>query len=161
MGNHSETIQIKYDPAEISYAKLLDIFWDSHNPTRPSWSRQYASIIFYHDDEQRRLAEETKGREEIKRGEIFTEIVPTSRFYLAEAYHQKYRLQQSQSLVNAFRAIYPNDNEFLYTTAAARVNGYLGGHGIYQTLKAELDELDLPAEKREKLLEAVRSLSYR
>lgn len=161
MGDHAETIQIKYDPAQISYAELLEIFWDSHSPTNPSWSRQYASIIFYHDAAQQKLAEESKTRVEVKRGKMFTEIVPAARFYPAETYHQKYRLQQSQALVNAFRDVYPSGNEFLYSTAAARVNGYLGGYEEYESLEAELNRLDLTAEQRAKLLDAVRKLGYR
>lgn len=95
LGDHSETIQIDYDPTEISYAELLDVFWDSHNPAYPDHSRQYMSIVFYHDEVQKRLAMETKARQEVRAGsQVFTEIVPYTEFYLAEDYHQKYRLRQ-------------------------------------------------------------------
>ena len=57
LGDHSETIQIIYDPEIISYNELLDIFWQSHNPSLGSFTRQYASIIFYHDDNQKKQAE--------------------------------------------------------------------------------------------------------
>jgi peptide-methionine (S)-S-oxide reductase len=56
LGDHSETIQIEYDPEQISYEELLDIFWSAHNPTARPWSRQYASFVFYHDETQRELA---------------------------------------------------------------------------------------------------------
>ena len=85
LGDHTETIQIDYDPTQISYEELLDVFWDSHNPTSRPWSRQYMSIVFYHDEEQKRSAIETRDREGSRReGVIFTEIVPASQFYLAE-----------------------------------------------------------------------------
>ena len=91
LGDHAETIQIDYDPTRISYEELLNVFWESHNPTSPSWSRQYMSAIFYHNEEQQRLAQDTKARQEAKLGtKIYTEIVPYTQFYLAEDYHQKY-----------------------------------------------------------------------
>ncbi|MDD1711004.1 MAG: peptide-methionine (S)-S-oxide reductase, partial [Methanoregulaceae archaeon] len=65
---HSETIQIDYDPTLISYEGLLGVFWDSHNPTTPSLSRQYMSIIFYPNEEQRVLAVESKQLQEQKLG---------------------------------------------------------------------------------------------
>ena len=60
IGDHSETIQIDYDPARTSYKKLLFIFWQSHDPTHHAWSRQYMSAIFYQNEEQRKLALETR-----------------------------------------------------------------------------------------------------
>ena len=60
LGDHSEAIRIDYDPTRISYAELLEIFWQSHNCTSRAYSRQYMSIILYHDEEQRKLAEESR-----------------------------------------------------------------------------------------------------
>jgi len=154
IGDHSETIQIDYDPAQISYAELLEVFWTSHTPTSRPWSRQYMSIIFYHNDEQKRLAEETLGREASRAGaEIFTEIVPHTEFYLAEGYHQKYRLRQVPELADEFTAIYPDLQDFVNSTAVTRVNGYLGGHSTLTRLEAEIDALGLSPAGREKLLE--------
>lgn len=153
LGDHSETVQIDYDPAQISYQELLDVFWDSHDPAARAWSRQYASIIFYHNEEQRRLAEESLGRVETRLGKpIYTVIVPFSEFYLAEAYHQKYRLQQRADLLQEFRAIYPEDEDFANSTAVARVNGYLGGNGTLDALQAEIESLGLSPAAQEKLL---------
>jgi peptide-methionine (S)-S-oxide reductase len=153
LGDHSETIQIDYDPAQISYQELLDIFWNSHSPTARPWSKQYASIIFYHDEEQRRMAEASLEREADRRGKpIFTEIIPFSEFYLAEAYHQKYRLQLEPDLLQEFRAIYPDDEDFVNSTAVARVNGYVGGNGTLAALQAEIESLGLSPASQEKLL---------
>ncbi len=158
LGDHSETIQIDYDPALISYQELLDIFWSSHSPTARPWSRQYASIIFYHDPEQKRLAEASLERQAAGLGSsIYTEIVPFDQFTLAETYHQKYRLQQDPALLREFRAIYPQDEDFINSTAAARVNGYLGGYGTLAALEAGIEDLGLSREAQEKLLEAVSS----
>jgi peptide-methionine (S)-S-oxide reductase len=159
LGDHTETIQIDYDPTQISYEELLNIFWDSHNPAARPWSRQYMSIVFYHNDEQKRLAIETRDREAARiQGTIFTEIVPASEFHLAEDYHQKYRLQQVSELVREFGIMYPDDADFVNSTAAARVNGYLGGYGTFAQLQAEIDSFGLSSSGSNRLLEIVRSL---
>ena len=154
LGDHSETIQIAYDPSKISLNELLDVFWDSHNPTVQSWSRQYMSIVFYHNEEQRDLAVSSKQHEEVKLGrKIATEIIPFSEFYLAEDYHQKYYLRQEPDLLKEFHAIYPAIEDFIFSTAVARVNGYIGGYGTLETLKENLSSLGLSEAGRSRLLE--------
>jgi peptide-methionine (S)-S-oxide reductase len=140
LGDHTETIQIDYDPTQISYEQLLDIYWDSHNPTVQPWSRQYMSIVFYHGSEQRELAMERKQREEASSGRrVYTEVIPFSKFHLAEDYHQKYYLQQVPELMEELAAIYPNFADFIDSTAAARINGYVGGHVTFQKLQEQLN----------------------
>jgi methionine-S-sulfoxide reductase len=156
LDGHSETIEIDYDPSQISYQELLDAFWAGHSPTRPSFSRQYASIIFTHDEEQERLARASKEQAEAECGcTLHTEIVPAPTFYRAEDYHQKYLLQQSSAVMAEFEALYSDTTDFVDSTAAARVNGYLGRHLTFDELEAELAELDLSPEAQEALLEAV------
>jgi methionine-S-sulfoxide reductase len=156
LGDHTETIQIDYDPTQVSYEKLLEIFWGSHNPARRPWSRQYKAAVFYHSEEQKRLALESRDRvaARIKR-KIHTEIVPFSEFYLGEAYHQKYQLQKDVDLMREFKSMYPEIEDFISSTAAARVNGYLGGHGSPAQLQAEFDSLGLSPAASAKLLETV------
>jgi peptide-methionine (S)-S-oxide reductase len=102
------------------------------------------SIIFYHDEEQKRLALETRSREAANRNaRLYTEIVPYTEFYLAEDYHQKYRLQHEQDLMGEFRVIYAETADFVNSTAAARVNGYLAGYGTSEALEEEIDMLGL------------------
>ena len=125
----------------------------------PSWSRQYMSSVYFHSEEQERLAVETSNREAAKReGKIYTEIVPASEFYLAEAYHQKYLLRQRPVLMKEFNAIYPAIEDFVNSTAASRINGYLGGYGTFSALKAELNNLGFPPVTSKKLLEIVEDL---
>lgn len=88
---HTEAVRVTYDPKEISYEKLLEIFWDSHDPTQlnrqgPDIGFQYRSAVFYHTPEQKKIAEESKKK--IK-GAV-TEIVPAEKFWPAEEYHQQY-----------------------------------------------------------------------
>ena len=114
------------------------------------------SIVFYHNDEQKRLALGIKDREATSlQGTIFTEIVPFSEFYLAEAYHQKYRLQRVSALMRDFRAIYPDNDDFVSSTAAARINGYVAGYGTVERFQEELDRFGLSSKGKEKLLNIV------
>ena len=147
-----------YDPTRITYSELLDVFWRSHNPARRAWSRQYKAAVFYHDEEQKRLA--TESRERIAKragGKVHTEIIAYSDFYLAEPYHQKYRLQLNRDLMREFKAIYSANEDFVNSTAAARVNAYLSGHGTLSQLQGELGSLGLSPAGAEKLLHIVRN----
>ena len=100
---HAEAVQVYYDPSKITYQELLEFFWRHIDPTDPGGQfadrgSQYRTAIFYHDEEQRRLAEESKqalsmsGRFDKP---IVTEIVPFTKFYEAEDYHQDYYQKQS------------------------------------------------------------------
>jgi peptide-methionine (S)-S-oxide reductase len=142
----------------ISYHELLETFWKSHNPTRRPWSRQYMSVIFYHNQEQKNLAIKTRDRETARLvNKIYTEIAPAEKFYLAEDYHQKYRLRQERDIMREFNAMYPNFNDFVNSTAAARVNGYLGGHGSLLMLGKDLDKMGLSRKSGQKLMGFVKS----
>ena len=95
---HAEAVEITYDPAGISYQKLLDVFWHNIDPTAKDRQfcdvgSQYRTAIYYHNAEQKRLAEASKkALEESKRfrGPIYTEVTAAATFYPAEEYHQKY-----------------------------------------------------------------------
>ena len=157
LGDHTETLQIDYDPNRISYEALLEIFWDNHNPTRRSWSKQYMAALFYHDDTQKELALASKERQAAKHNhQISTEVIPATEFYRAEDYHQKYMLRQTSELMTEFSAFYPNPKDFVDSTAAARVNGYVSGYGPIAQLQDELAELGLSARGSQRLLELAR-----
>lgn len=95
---HAESVQVLYDPGKITYAKLLDVFWHNIDPTVQNQQfcdhgSQYRTAIFYHNEEQKRLAEQSKQSLEKSgrfKGPIYTEITPASEFYPAEEYHQHY-----------------------------------------------------------------------
>jgi peptide-methionine (S)-S-oxide reductase len=89
-------------------------------------------------------------------GKIYTEIIPFSGFHLAESYHQKYRLQMDRYLMKEFRAMYPDTDAWVNSTAAARVNGYIGRHGTFSQLQEELGDLGLSPQGEQKLLNIVR-----
>ena len=144
LGDHSETIEIDFDPTQTSYRELLDVFWASHSPVQPSYSLQYASRIFYHSEEQRQVAEKSRTlAEEVYGRKVHTSIEPAAQFYLAEDYHQKYYLQGKALLAAEVREIYPDLEGFVNSTLAARLNGYVGGRGSKEQLDAELDSYGL------------------
>ena len=95
---HAEAVEVEYDPARVSYEKLLDIFWENHDPTQlnrqgPDFGTQYRSAIFFHSPEQERAAQASKTALENSgrySRPIVTEILPASTFYQAEDYHQQY-----------------------------------------------------------------------
>ena len=91
-------VAVAFDPAQISYDQLLDVFWENHNPTQlnrqgPDVGTQYRSAIFYHTPEQQQQAEASKAQLAASgrfRQPIVTEVVPAQPFYIAEDYHQQY-----------------------------------------------------------------------
>jgi peptide-methionine (S)-S-oxide reductase len=95
---HAEAVEVEYDPAKLSYDRLLDVFWENHDPTQlnrqgPDWGTQYRSAIFFHSPEQEREAKASKEKLEKARRyskPIVTQIVPAVTFYEAEDYHQQY-----------------------------------------------------------------------
>ena len=145
-----------FDPSVISYGKLLDVFWESHDPRERPWRRQYMSAIFTHSDEQKNLALGSRDREAARRNrKVHTEIVPASGFYLAEAYHQKYALRGRSELVKEYESIYPSFRDFLASTAVTRVNGYVAGYGTCESLRGELGGLGLSPAGRKRLEDIV------
>ncbi len=93
---HTEAVEIVYDPSKISYEKLLEVFWHNVDPLTPNRQfcdagEQYRTAIFFHGEEQKRLAETTKAQVEKELGKkVVTEIVPAGPYYAAEEYHQDY-----------------------------------------------------------------------
>jgi peptide-methionine (S)-S-oxide reductase len=98
---HAEVVQVEYDPGKVTYEKLLEVFWHNIDPTQKDgqfcdYGSQYRSAIFYHDEEQRRLAEASKAAlvsSKRFKGAIVTEIVKAGEFYPAESYHQDFYLK--------------------------------------------------------------------
>ena len=95
---HAEAVEIEYDPGKLPYDKLLDVFWENHDPTQlnrqgPDWGTQYRSAIFFHSPEQETAAKTSKAAlEKAHRFSkpIVTQIVPAVTFFPAEDYHQQY-----------------------------------------------------------------------
>lgn len=158
IGDHSEAIEVEYDPATIRFADLLEVFWQAHDPRYRAISRQYRSFVFWHDDEQRRQAFASRDRVVDAAGPVTTEIVAAGRFYPAEDYHQKYRLRGVAELRSDFARMYPDPVALVASTAAARVNGYLGGNGSPAQLADEIDSFGLSPAGRGALVRFVATM---
>ena len=95
---HAEVVEVKFDPAKVSYQRLLDLFFELHDPTQlnrqgPDWGAQYRSVIFFHSPEQEAVAKATIARlteQKAFKKPIVTQVVPAENFWRAEEYHQKY-----------------------------------------------------------------------
>ncbi|HEY1965399.1 MAG TPA: peptide-methionine (S)-S-oxide reductase MsrA [Acidobacteriaceae bacterium] len=95
---HAEVVQVTFDPQKVSYAALLDLFFELHDPTQvnrqgPDWGTQYRTVIFFHSPEQEAAARETIAQLEASHQfakPIATQVVPAETFWRAEEYHQKY-----------------------------------------------------------------------
>jgi peptide-methionine (S)-S-oxide reductase len=97
---------------------------------------------------------ETRALEEKRRNKkIQTEILPFDRFYLAENYHQKYQLRRHRQLMAEFKAIYPQNIDFINSTAAARANGYVAGQGKPEQIAENIKSLGLSTAGQKRLLE--------
>ena len=102
---HAEVVQAEFNPAEINYEQLLDVFWSNHNPTTlnrqgPDVGTQYRSVIFYHSPEQKAAAKVSKEKvdqSERFRSPVVTQIEPAIKFWRAEEYHQRYLEKRGQS----------------------------------------------------------------
>jgi peptide-methionine (S)-S-oxide reductase len=112
------------------------------------------SIIFYHNEEQKDTALESMQRKADSLGKtIVTEVIPFSKFYLAEGYHQKYYLQGEKGLFKEFVNIYSEMDQIINSRAAAKVNSYISGYGELETLKAQIDSFGLTESGKERLMQ--------
>ena len=144
MGDHTETTQVDFDPARISYREILRHVWESHDPRGNHHSRQYQNAIFYSGEAQKAAALETMAEVRARLGrEVKTVVAPLDRFYPAEDYHQKYYLRGFQLLLNDFASAGYGDERFRESRVAARLNGYVGGFGTREQLERELPSFGL------------------
>jgi peptide-methionine (S)-S-oxide reductase len=117
---HAEVVQITYDPKQITYDELLEVFWQTHDPTTlnqqgADHGTQYRSAIFYHNDQQKQLAEGYKKKlndEKVFKGQVVTEITPFQTFYKAEDYHQNYFNENKDSNPYCTMVIQPKLEKF-------------------------------------------------
>lgn len=125
LGDHTEVVQIDYQPEECSYQDVLEIVFDAHDPHQQTTKTQYQNIVFHTSDEKRSAIESVLGDRGLTTEEIATRIEPLEAFYPAEAYHQKYRLRNHR-LAEQFTDY--SDEAFRESPAAATLNGFVAGH---------------------------------
>ena len=158
LGDHTEAIEVEYDPAVVSYEKLLEVFWSAHDPRGPVGSVQYRSAIFTHDEVQRAAAESSKAARERARGATMnTAIEPATPFTNAEDYHQKWYLRRSRDVVAALVGLVGDERALIDSTLAMRLNAYYGNHVPADTVRDELAALPVDAATVDALMAKIRA----
>lgn len=139
MGDHTEVIQVDFDPGRITYGALLEEFWREHRPVRAAWKRQYRSVILCSDATQLRLASASIEAAEARLGQPLHMAVELLRlFTAAEDHHQKYYLRHDPTLFLAVKQL--SADELMNSTLAARLNAQAAGYSAVK-LAPEIAEL--------------------
>lgn len=128
LGDHTEVVQLEFDPDTVAYRDLLSRIFDSHTPQHQTRNTQYQNIVFAETETQRAVLDAFLSTRGLTADEIGTRIEQLSRFYPAEDYHQKYNLRSVSSFMNAFEAAGYSDDELRESPIAAKLNGYAAGH---------------------------------
>jgi len=140
-------VLIEFDPAQVSYGQLLEVFWESHDPTAKPYLTQYRNAVFYTSEAQRRTAEASRRQLAERTGyPVQTAIEAAGIFTPAEDYHQKHYLQRVAALMAELQQSYPDLQQLFRSTEAARLNGYLGCNGDPDSFGKDLRAVGLPEE---------------
>lgn len=163
MGDHSETVQIQYDPEIIPFSDIVDIFWNNHNPININdyKGRQYRSLLFYSDEQQlETIRAVIAERKEKGLGEPETEIAPYSCFFPAEDRHQKYYLKRYPDAIDRLSSLYPRHEDLINATLAARLNGLAKGFTSLERIKDEINQWRLDPVERSRLIDLISSIRW-
>lgn len=156
LGDHSEAIQVEFDPERITFDDLLAIFLKEHDPFARSASAQYKAVLWTHGEAQAKRARKALAALARKHGrEPKTEVRPAPRFWIAEDYHQKYYLRGKKGLLAALLGPGADGARVRESTLAARANGWVAGYGTAEQIAAEIDALELGEKAREALRRAL------
>lgn len=163
LGDHTETIQIDFDSAIISYEDILKTFWDNHDAAKDRHfkGRQYLSLLNVHSLEQQEVAEAVKNEWEQKNGKtIETEILFDHPFYLAEERHQKYFLKRFSKAMTSVLPLFSDHKSFNDSTVAARLNGFVREYGRLNEIKEELSDWGLTDEEEKTLQDMLEHIRW-
>jgi len=139
LGDHTEVVQVEFDPDTVTYRDLLNRIFNSHNPQHQTRTTQYQNVVFAGTESQQAVLDEFLTRRGLTADGIGTRIEQLSRFYPAEDYHQKYKLRSVSSFTDAFEAAGYGDDDLRESPIAAKLNGYAAGHDV-----AVAEELSTP-----------------
>ncbi|MDW0116085.1 peptide-methionine (S)-S-oxide reductase MsrA [Sporosarcina thermotolerans] len=162
MGDHTETVEIDFDPKILRYEDVLRHFWRNHYPNRDQYKgRQYLSLLRCHDDKQLELAEIVKREMEEELGEsIETDIAELTGFTLAEERHQKYYLKRYPKALEQLGGLYRGADELLDSTFAARLNGFVKGFRSKDSLLEEIADWEIDVEAKRVLSDLFRQMKW-
>lgn len=162
MGDHTESIEVDFDPAIISLEELLVHFWKNHYPNRDNYKgRQYISLLCYRGEEQLKAIETVRARMEKELGEgIETEVASFKAFTMAEERHQKYYLKRYPKALEQLKSIYTEEVELTDATFAARLNGFVKGFGTKEGLIQEIGNWNIETSQRELFMGKLRTMKW-
>lgn len=159
MGDHTETVEVTFDPEAISLEQLLRKFWSDHNPNRPVYKeRQYISLLLYRNAEQKIMMETVKRQLE---GEVIhTEISPLHDFTEAEPHHQKYYLKRFKRTTEQLMHHFSDETAFHSSILTARLNGFVREYGTLASIKQEIAQWNISAEEITRLQQLLDGLKW-
>lgn len=162
MGDHTETVEIDFDPVILRYEDVLRHFWRNHYPNRDQYKgRQYLSLLRCHGDGQLEIAEKVKREMEGELGEpIETDIAEFTSFTLAEERHQKYYLKRYPKTLEQLEGLYREADELLNSTFAARLNGFVKGFRTKDSLLEEIAGWEIGVEAKRVLSDLFRQMKW-
>lgn len=162
MGDHTETVQIDFDPAVLAYEEVLRHFWENHYPNRDEYKgRQYISLLRFHSMQQQEAIARIKEVMESQLGEkIETDIAPYRDFTLAEERHQKYYLKRYPRILEQLAPNYSDALGLQNSIFAARLNGFAKGFGNREKLKEEVMDWNISEESRRALVETLFAIKW-
>lgn len=162
MGDHSETVEIDYDPNLIPYDELLEVFWNNHNPININGykGRQYQSLLLYRDKEQEEAIHRIKKRMESDKGSLETEAAPYAEFHMAEQRHQKYYLKRFPNAIEKLRTLYPSEDDLTNSALAARLNGLAKGYSNLAHIQREIQQWPVSSSDRAAMIALIRQMRW-
>lgn len=161
--DYTETVEITFDPNLLSLESLLHLFWQTHDATKNRFykERQYISLIIFQNTQQKEMAETIKRiEEERQEKEIQTEFQVATPFYPAEDYHQKYFLRRFKEATKNVQSLFPNEETFIRSTIAARLNGFIRENSHLPEIKKEINNWGLSEENLKELQKMLHSLKW-
>jgi peptide-methionine (S)-S-oxide reductase len=163
LGDHTETVEIQYDPEIVPLESILTVFWSSHRPANINEYKgaQYKSLVLYRDESQHQVIQEMmKKLESSATGRPDTEVAPYTGFYPAEERHQKYYLKRYPHALEQLLTLYPQHDELVCSTLAARLNGIAKGFTNLSTVIEEIRTWDMASEEQMRLIHLIQRIKW-
>ena len=162
MADHTETVEIDFDPTTISFEEILLHFWRNHYPNRDQYKgQQYVSSLRYHNEQQLQIIDQVKMKMEQELGEpIETEITLLEHFTLAEQRHQKYYLKRYPKALGQLELFYSSEESLVDSTFAARLNGFVKGFGTRDQIVTEIQGWQVDENARQQLIQQFLKLKW-
>lgn len=157
VGFHSEVIEIDYDPSQISYEALVNLFFESHNATSKPYYQRVKSLLFYRNEVEMKSAQkiiEQQKQIAVQKGLlVYTELKPYEVFYLAEPEHQLKALKAEVSLYSELVEMFGDENNLQNSILASKLNGFLYGFGSKSEIESVLSQSGLSEASKSRIWE--------